>query len=204
MRFRLGLAPLRGQGVPARGARLHAGAGGQRRAPTCAPRRATTWRCASGCSGARTRRAPSWSSTAASIPGDARAADVAFQLGDLHEAGGPARRGRCRSSSARWPSSPSPALRDRAAVPARALPRAARATPTARCAAYEQAAAATDRTIRSACRRVARCAALHETRRELRAALAAYRDIIEERQGPGAGRGGDRTASRSSKPARER
>jgi len=109
-------------------------------------------------------------------PDDARAADVALQLGDLAESGG----------------RPEDALHElERALDAR--PRAALATeiqfrlgrvreqlgrPTAALAAYEAAAASADRDAPFRLSAVARCAALYEKRRDYPRAVAAYRDIV--------------------------
>jgi TolA-binding protein len=115
-------------------------------------------------------------------PGDERAADVASQLGDLHETAG-----RMKEAAAEFEA----AL---AAKPSAALAleawfrlgrvREALADPTSALRAYTNAAASPLRTHPYRLSALARCAALHEARGERTAALTAYRAIMHDAKDP--------------------
>ncbi len=127
------------------------------------------------------------------FPGDARAAEVAFQLGDLADAAG---------QPAAAAEEFDLALRSR---PARTLAieiqyRLGRAREQlgdadGALAAYQGAAAATDRDHPFRLSALARCAALYETRKDHARALTAYRDIMKHAKDPElVGAAGDRVA----------
>ena len=148
-------------------ARLHPGAGGQRVDRRARRRRATTWRCASGSSGsadearadaralprrapARTRARPTWPISSAT---STRPRAVA-RRGAAGVRAGAAPRARVRRS------------RSSCGYRIGPRPRAARATPTARSGPTSWPPPRPTGATRSASRRVARCAALYEKRRE--------------------------------------
>jgi TolA-binding protein len=110
------------------------------------------------------------------FPGDARAADVAYQLGDLDDAAG-------RSEDALKEFANAMDLGARPALAVELAFRTGRAheqagRPEAALRAYQQAAASTDRDNPFRLSAVARSAALYETRHEYAHALAAYQDIV--------------------------
>jgi TolA-binding protein len=111
------------------------------------------------------------------FPGDERAADVAFQLGDLREASGRTSEALAEFETA-LASKPSDALRVEAAY---RLGRGKEQLGDAEGAlrAYEIARAGTDRDDAWRLSAVARCAALYETRKEFAKAVTAYRDIMK-------------------------
>jgi TolA-binding protein len=111
------------------------------------------------------------------FPGDARAADVAFQLGDLHESGGRPAEAMAEFAQA-LEASPAPALKVEAAY---RLGRAREAAgdPTGALRSYEIALASPDRHDAWRLSAVARCAALYESRKEYARAVTAYRDIMK-------------------------
>jgi len=111
------------------------------------------------------------------FPGDERAADVAFQLGDLYESAGKGAEAVAEFETA-LASNPSPALKVEAAY---RLGRGKEQTGDAEGAlrAYELARAGGDRDDAWRLSAVARCAALYETRKEYAKAVTAYRDIMK-------------------------
>ena len=109
-------------------------------------------------------------------PGDARAADVAYQLGDLDEAAGRQDAALEQFENA-LAARPRPALATELAYRA-GLARERLGQADAALRAYRQAAATGARSDPFRLSAVARSAALHEIRHEYRLALAAYRDIV--------------------------
>ena len=110
------------------------------------------------------------------FPGDARAADVAFQLGDLKEAAGQTNDAIAEFAQV-LEAHPSPELRVEAAY------RLGRAKETSGDAdgalrAYQVAVAGTARENAYRLSAVARCAALYEARKDYPRAVDAYRDIM--------------------------
>jgi TolA-binding protein len=111
------------------------------------------------------------------FPRDERAADVAFQLGDLYESAGKGPEAVAEFETA-LASNPSPALKVEAAYRlGRGKEQAGDAEGALR--AYELARGGSDRDDAWRLSAVARCAALYETRKEYAKAVTAYRDIMK-------------------------
>ena len=110
------------------------------------------------------------------FPGDARAADVAFQLGDLHESAGRTDEAVTEFAAA-LEQQPAPALRIEAAFRLGRV-REAKGDAEGALRAYEIALAGSDRDDAYRLSAVARCAVLYESRKEYAKAVTAYRDII--------------------------
>ncbi len=113
----------------------------------------------------------------AAFPGDVRAAEVAYQLADLHEAGGRhAEAG--QEYEAALDARPSPALE----VELHCRLGRCRETlgdPDAALRSYQRAVASTERKNPFRLSALSRCAGIYESKREISRALAAYRDIAE-------------------------
>src|SRR5262249_29123692 len=115
-------------------------------------------------------------------PGDARAADVACQLGDLHETAG-----RLKEAAAEFETAIN--SKPSADLPLEAWCRLGRvrealADPTGALRAYKNASLSPDRHHPYRLSALARCAALHEARGERTAALNAYRAIMADAKDP--------------------
>jgi TolA-binding protein len=111
------------------------------------------------------------------FPGDARAADVAFQLGDLDEAAGKVKEAAAGFEEA-LASRPRKELKTEAGFRLGRL-RERLGDADGALAAYKGAVEAGERDDAYRLSAVARCAAMYESRREYTRAVAAYRDIIK-------------------------
>jgi len=116
------------------------------------------------------------------FPNDGRAADVAFQLGDLDDVGG-------QPAEAAKEFERALASRPSAALSIEAHYRLGRAReqlgdPDGALAAYQGAVNATDRDHPFRLSAVARCAALYEAKKDYARALIAYRDIMRNAKDP--------------------
>jgi tetratricopeptide (TPR) repeat protein len=111
------------------------------------------------------------------FPNDARAADVALQLGDLAEAGGRPDEAMLEFAHA-LQANPSPALKIEASFRL-GRAREQKGDTEGALRAYEVALAGADRDDAYRLSAVARCAVLYEARKEFAKAVSAYRDIMK-------------------------
>jgi TolA-binding protein len=113
----------------------------------------------------------------ATLPGDGRAAEVAYQLGDLHETAG-----RLAEAAAEYEAALD--ARPAAALEVEVHYRLGRCRETlgdmdAALRSYQRAAASTEKKNAFRLSALSRCAAIYESKREITRALGAYRDIAE-------------------------